>query len=121
MSRNTEFKANWARIVLPCLLVGAGFFTSAGAQVPVSSSNPAETSSSAGTTAEQMELQKKLGAATATAQKDPGVQAAFQKATKTLREADELMYKKIKQIDPSLTTVVDQILKAKYPNPASGN
>lgn len=67
-------------------------------------------------TAEQIELQKKLGAATAAAQKDPAVQAAFQKAMKALRESDELMYKKIKQIDPSLTEFVDKMLRAKYPD-----
>ena len=70
---------------------------------------------SSGMTAEQIELQRKLGVATGAAQKDPAVQASFQKAVKALRESDELMYKKIKQIDPSLTDFVDQILKAKYP------
>ena len=71
-------------------------------------------------TAEQVELQKKLGAATAAAQKDPAVQAAFQKAMQALRQSDELMYKKIKQIDPSLTDFVDKILKAKYPDAGQG-
>lgn len=73
-----------------------------------------------GMTAEQVELQKKLGAATAAAQKDPAVQAAFQKAMQALRQSDELMYKKIKQIDPSLTDFVDKILKAKYPDAGQG-
>ena len=72
-------------------------------------------STAAGMTEEQVELQRKLGAATSAARKDPQVEAAFQKAIKALRESDELMYKKIKQIDPSLTGVVDQILQAKYP------
>lgn len=71
-------------------------------------------------TAEQVETQKKLGAATAAAQKDPAVQAAFQKAMQALRQSDELMYKKIKQIDPSLTDFVDKILKAKYPDAGQG-
>ena len=69
-----------------------------------------------GMTEEQLELQRKLGSATAAARKDPQVEAAFQKAIKALRESDEAMYKKIKQIDPSLTEFVDQILKAKYPD-----
>ena len=47
-----------------------------------------------GMTAEQIEMQKKLGAATAAAQKDPAVLAAFQKAMLALRESDELMYKR---------------------------
>jgi hypothetical protein len=65
---------------------------------------------------QQVEMQQKLGAATAAARKDPQVEAAFQRAIKALRESDEAMYKKIKQIDPSLTEFVDQILKAKYPD-----
>lgn len=69
-----------------------------------------------GMTEEQLELQRKLGSATAAARKDPQVEAAFQRAIKALRESDEAMYKKIKQIDPSLTEFVDQILKAKYPD-----
>lgn len=66
-------------------------------------------------TPEQIELQKKLGAATAAAQKDPAVLAAYQKMAKTMRELDELLYGKIKQIDPSLKDYVDKLLKAKYP------
>jgi hypothetical protein len=83
-----------------------------------SQTNAKGTSPSAGTglTEEQVELQRKLGTATAAARKDPQVEAAFQKAIKALRESDELMYKKIKQIDPSLTEIVDQILQAKYPD-----
>jgi len=73
-----------------------------------------------GMTEEQVALQRKLGVATAAAQKDPQVEAAFQRAVKALRESDELMYKKIKQIDPALTEVVDQILKAKYPDLGKG-
>lgn len=68
----------------------------------------------------QLELQRKMGAATAVAQKDPAVQAAFQKAMQALRQSDELMYSKIKQIDPSLTEFVDKILKAKYPDLGQG-
>ena len=71
-------------------------------------------------TAAQVELQKKLGAATAAAQKDPAVQAAFQKAMQLMREYDQLLYKKIKQIDPSLTDFVQTMLKAKYPDAGQG-
>ena len=66
-------------------------------------------------TPEQIELQKKLGAATAAAQKDPAVQGAYQKLAKYMRELDDLLYGKIKQIDPSLKDYVDKLMKAKYP------
>jgi len=77
---------------------------------------PAPVPPDSGMTEEQVALQRKLGTATAAARKDPQVEAAFQKAIKALRESDELMYKKIKQIDPSLTEFADKLLKAKYPD-----
>lgn len=67
-------------------------------------------------TPEQIEFQKKLGAATAKAQQDPAVQAAYQKMIRTMRELDELLYGKIKQIDPSLKEHIDKLLSAKYPD-----
>lgn len=73
-----------------------------------------------GMTPEQIEFQKKLGAATAAAQKDPAIQAAYQKLAKTMRELDDLLYGKIKQIDPSLKEHVDKLLKAKYPDSGQG-
>jgi hypothetical protein len=88
--------------------------------LPMSGSGQTTNPVPAGMTAEQIEMQKKLGVATAAAQQDPAVQAAFQKAMKALRESDELMYKKIKQIDPSLTEFVDKMLKAKYPDAGQG-
>ena len=71
-------------------------------------------------TPEQVELQKKLGAATAAAQKDPAVQGAYQKLAKSMRELDDLLYGKIKQIDPSLKDYVDKLMKAKYPDAGQG-
>lgn len=71
-------------------------------------------------TPEQVELQKKLGAATAAAQKDPAVQGAYQKLAKYMRELDDLLYGKIKQIDPSLKDYVDKLMKAKYPDAGQG-
>ena len=71
-------------------------------------------------TPEQIELQKKLGAATAAAQKDPAVQVAYQKLAKYMRELDDLLYGKIKQIDPSLKDYVDKLMKAKYPDAGQG-
>ena len=103
------------------LLLGLFFLVTANlgrAQTnPVKSSAPAPGS---GMTEEQVALQRKMGMATAAARKDPQVEAAFQRAIKALRESDELMYKKIKQIDPTLTEAVDQILKAKYPDLGQG-
>lgn len=62
-------------------------------------------------TAEQLEFQKKLGAATAKVQQDPEVIQASRKAMKALRDADRLMYEKIRQFDPSLSEYVEQALK----------
>jgi hypothetical protein len=62
-------------------------------------------------TAEQLEFQKKLGAATAKAQQDPEVMQASRKAMKALRDADRMMYEKIRQFDPSLSEYVEQVLK----------
>lgn len=105
--RGTESQDWFRQICRPGLFL----FLLLGATVFGQTTNPP-----GGMTAEQIEMQKKLGAATAAAQQDPAVQAAFQKAMKALRESDELMYKKIKQIDPSLTEFVDKMLKAKYPD-----
>ncbi len=62
-------------------------------------------------TAEQLEFQKRLGEATAKAQQDPEVMQASRRAMKALRDADRLMYEKIRQFDPSLSEYVEQALK----------
>ena len=104
-------------------LLFLGFFSLVIANLGRAQTNPVKPPPPApgsGMTEEQVALQRKLGLATAAARKDPQVEAAFQKVIKALRESDELMYKKIKQIDPSLTEAVDQILKAKYPDLGQG-